>query len=43
VWLSVDTGRQLFTSGAETKVAREYKFADNNAKPRRVEIALHSR
>jgi hypothetical protein len=42
VWLSVDTGRQLFTSGAEAKAAREYKLA-NNAKPKRVEIAMHSR
>ena len=38
VWLSSDTGRQLF-SGAETKAAREYKLAHNNAKPQRVEIA----
>jgi hypothetical protein len=43
VWLSVDSGRQIFTSGAEAKVAREYKLANNNAKPRRVEIAMHSR
>ena len=43
IWLSVDTGRQLFTSGMETKVAREYKLASNNAKPNRVEIAMHSR
>jgi hypothetical protein len=39
VWLSVDSGRQLFPSGAETKVAREYKLANNNAKPQRVEVA----
>jgi hypothetical protein len=32
VWLSVDTGRQVFTSGAEIKAAREYKLANNNAK-----------
>ena len=38
VWLSVETGRQLFTSGLETKAAREYKLA-NNRKPERVEIA----
>jgi hypothetical protein len=43
VWLSVDTGRQVFTSGAEAKAAREYKLVDNNAKPKRVEIAMHSR
>ena len=43
VWMSVDSGRQIFTSGAEAKVARDYKLANNNAKPRRVEIAMHSR
>jgi hypothetical protein len=42
VWLSVDTGRQLFPSGAEAKAARAFKLA-NNAKPKRVEIAMHSR
>jgi hypothetical protein len=40
VWLTFDTGRQLFTSGAETKTAHEYKLANNNAKPQRVEIAI---
>jgi len=39
VWLSSDTGRQLFTSGAEIKAAREYKLAHNNAKTQRVEVA----
>ena len=39
VWLSSDTGRQLFTSGAETRAAREYKLAHNDAKPQRVEVA----
>jgi hypothetical protein len=43
VWLSVDTGRQLFTSGPETKAAREYKLANKDAKPQRVEVAAHSR
>ena len=43
VWLSVDTGRQLFTSGAETKAARDYRLANNNAKPQRVEVAMQSR
>ena len=38
VWLSGDTGRQLFPSGAETKAAREYKLAHHNAKPKRVEV-----
>jgi hypothetical protein len=39
VWLSVDTGKQLFTSSAETKAAREFKLANNNAKPQRVDVA----
>jgi hypothetical protein len=43
VWLSVDTGRQLFTSGAETKVAREFKLANKHAKPERVEVAARTR
>jgi hypothetical protein len=38
VWLTSETGRQLF-SDAETKAAREYKLAHNNAKPQRVDIA----
>ena len=43
VWLSVDSGRQLFTSGRETKTAREYRLAKKNAKPERVEIAISKR
>ena len=43
VWLSADTGRQLFTSDVETKAAREYRLADKNAKPQRVEIAARSK
>ena len=39
VWVEADNGRQLFTSGAEKKVAQEYKLAHNNEKPQRVEIA----
>ena len=39
VWVEADSGRQLFTSGAEKKAAQEYKLAHNNAKPHRVEIA----
>src|SRR6267378_3407868 len=42
VWLSVDIGRQLFTSGAEAKAARENKLA-NGKKPQRVEIAVSSK
>jgi len=40
IWLTVDTGRQLFTEGMEKKAAREFLLANNNAKPRRVEIAV---
>jgi hypothetical protein len=40
VWLSVDTGRQLFPSGTERNAAREYSLANNNAKPERFEIAI---
>ena len=40
VWLSVDTGRQLFPSGAERKAAREYSIANNNARPERFELAI---
>jgi hypothetical protein len=43
VWLTVDTGRQLFISGEETKVAREFKLANKNAKPQRVEVAVRTR
>lgn len=43
VWLTVDTGRQLFTSSEETKVAREFKLANGNAKPERVDVALRTR
>ena len=38
VWLSSDTGRQLFTSGAEKRAAMDYKLAHNNKDPQRVEI-----
>jgi hypothetical protein len=43
VWLRIDNGLQLFTSGAEVKAARDYRLAKNQAKPQRVEIALHVR
>ena len=43
VWLNVDTGKQLFTSRAETRAAREYRLAKKNAKPERVEIAVSRR
>ncbi len=43
VWMTVDTGRQLFTQSPEKKVAREYLLANNNAKPKRVEIAARNR
>ncbi len=43
IWMTVDTGRQLFTQSSEKKVAREYLLANNNAKPKRVEIAARNR
>ena len=43
VWLNVDTGKQLFTSRAETRAARECRLAKKNAKPERVEIAVSRR
>ena len=43
IWLTIDTGRQLFTEGMEKKAAREYLLANNNAKPKRVEIAVSNR
>lgn len=43
VWLSVDSGRQVFPSLQEQKTAKEFQLANNNAKPERVEIALRSR
>jgi len=42
IWLTVDTGRQLFTESSEKKAAREYLLANNNAKPKRVEIAART-
>jgi hypothetical protein len=42
-WLNVDTGKQLFPSGAETRAAREYRLAKKKAKPERVEIAVSRR
>lgn len=41
VWLSPDSGRQIFTSGAEARAARE--LAKTNAKPERIEIAASGR
>jgi len=43
VWLSVETGRQLFMSGVETKAAREYKLVAKNGKTERVEVALRGK
>lgn len=40
VWLSVDTGKQLFASGAEERTAREFKLAKSDVKPKRVEVAV---
>jgi len=43
VWLSVDNGRQLSISGAETKAAREYKLTTKNGKTERLEVALRGK
>jgi hypothetical protein len=40
VWLSIETGRQLFTSAAEVNAAREYRLANKKAKPERVDVAM---
>ena len=42
VWLSVDTGRQVYPSAREKRVAREFELAHNNAKPERVEIVIRT-
>jgi hypothetical protein len=42
VWLTVDVGRQLFTSKAETNAARELA-RQKTSSPQRVEIALRGR
>jgi hypothetical protein len=38
VWLRVDSGRQLFATGEESRVAREFKM--NKSTPKRVDVAL---
>jgi hypothetical protein len=43
VWLSVDSGRQVFPSAQELKAAKAFQLANNGAKPERVEIALRSK
>ena len=43
VWLSAESGRQVFTTSGETKAAREYWLANRNARPERVEVALRAR
>lgn len=40
VWLSADSGRQLFPSELEKKTAKEFQLAHNGAKPERVEVAI---
>jgi hypothetical protein len=42
VWMTVDTGRQLFPSSGEQKAARAYEIAHNRAKPERAEIAVRA-
>ena len=40
VWLSVDTGRQVYPSEQEKKTAHQFELANRNAKPERVEISI---
>lgn len=40
VWLQAESGKQLFTSDAEVKAAREYRLARREAKPKRVDVAV---
>lgn len=40
VWLQVESGKQLFTSDAEARTAREYRLARREAKPKRVDVAV---
>jgi hypothetical protein len=42
IWMTPDSGRQLFSSGTETKAAREFKLAHRDAKPERVEVSVRS-
>lgn len=39
VWISAESGRQLFTSSAEARTAREFRLARKDAQPKRLEIA----
>ncbi len=39
VWISADSGRQLFTSSGEVRAAREFRLTRKEAQPRRIEIA----
>jgi hypothetical protein len=38
IWLNAERGRQLFTTGEETRVAREFKML--KATPKRVDVAI---
>lgn len=40
VWLSVETGRQIFPRASEGRAAREYKIANGKKKPERIEVAV---
>jgi len=42
VWMSVDSGRQLFPGKGEQSAARRLEVAQNNAKPKRIEIAARA-
>ena len=40
VWITAESGRQLFTSNAEARTAREFRLAKKDAQPKRLEIAV---
>jgi hypothetical protein len=40
VWLQAESGKQLFTSAAEARTAREYRLTRREAKPKRMEVAV---
>lgn len=40
VWLEVDSGRQLFTTKAEEKAAREFRLAEGGPSAERVAVAF---
>jgi hypothetical protein len=40
IWTTAELGKQLFTSSAEARAAKEFKLARKDAQPKRLEIAV---